>query len=88
VTTGAGRPWSAITRAAALNPHEDTRRLMEERFPPSPCAPVAVWLVRDRWAEVVTLDGAVRLSQSRDDLALSRHWPGVAPRHGTGSASG
>lgn len=35
------------TRSAALNPHEDTRRWMEENFPPSACSPVACWLVHD-----------------------------------------
>jgi NAD(P)-dependent dehydrogenase (short-subunit alcohol dehydrogenase family) len=35
------------TRAAALNPHEDTRAFMEEHFPPSLCAPAAIWLVHD-----------------------------------------
>jgi NAD(P)-dependent dehydrogenase (short-subunit alcohol dehydrogenase family) len=35
------------TRAAALNPHEDTRALMEEHFPAWLCAPPAVWLVHD-----------------------------------------
>lgn len=35
------------TRSAALNPHEDTRRWMEENFPPSACSPVAAWLVHD-----------------------------------------
>jgi NAD(P)-dependent dehydrogenase (short-subunit alcohol dehydrogenase family) len=35
------------TRAAALNPHEDTRAFMEEHFPASLCAPAAVWLVHD-----------------------------------------
>jgi NAD(P)-dependent dehydrogenase (short-subunit alcohol dehydrogenase family) len=35
------------TRAATLNPHEDTRRFMEEHFPPHLCAPAAVWLVHD-----------------------------------------
>lgn len=104
------------TRAAALNPHEDTRRAMEEHFPPELCAPAAVVLVHEsapctgelistgggrvaaistigvpglqlddpaaltpelvleRWDEVVSLDGAVRLRQSRDDLALSPHF--------------
>ena len=32
------------TRAAALNPNEDTRRLMEERFPPELTSPAAVFL--------------------------------------------
>jgi hypothetical protein len=36
-----------VTRSAALNPNEDTRRWMEERFPPSLCAPAALWLVHD-----------------------------------------
>ena len=35
------------TRSAALNPHEDSRRWMEENFPPSACSPVACWLVHD-----------------------------------------
>lgn len=35
------------TRSAALNPHEDTRRWMEEHFPPQLCAPAACWLVHD-----------------------------------------
>ena len=35
------------TRSAALNPHEDTRRWMEENSPPSACSPVAAWLVHD-----------------------------------------
>lgn len=35
------------TRSAALNPHEDTRRWMEENFPPSACSPAACWLVHD-----------------------------------------
>lgn len=35
------------TRSAALNPHEDTRRWMEENFPPGACSPVACWLVHD-----------------------------------------
>ncbi len=35
------------TRSAALNPHADTRRWMEENFPPSACSPVACWLVHD-----------------------------------------
>lgn len=35
------------TRSAALNPHEDTRRWMEENFPPSACSPTACWLVHD-----------------------------------------
>lgn len=35
------------TRAAALNPHEDTRRWMEENFPPHLCAPAACWLVHE-----------------------------------------
>jgi NAD(P)-dependent dehydrogenase (short-subunit alcohol dehydrogenase family) len=35
------------TRAAALNPHEDTRRWMEEHFPPYLCAPAACWLVHE-----------------------------------------
>ena len=35
------------TRSAALNPHEDTRRWMEEHFPPRLCAPAACWLVHD-----------------------------------------
>lgn len=35
------------TRAAALNPHEDTRRWMEENFPPRLCAPAACWLVHE-----------------------------------------
>lgn len=32
------------TRAAALNPHEDTRRWMEENFPPHLVSPAACWL--------------------------------------------
>ena len=35
------------TRSAALNPHEDTRRWMEQNFPPSAVAPTAVFLVHD-----------------------------------------
>lgn len=35
------------TRSAALNPHEDTRRWMEENFPPSLCAPTAAFLVHE-----------------------------------------
>lgn len=35
------------TRSAALNPHEDTRRWMEENFPPELCSPLAGWLVHD-----------------------------------------
>ncbi len=35
------------TRSAALNPHEDTRRWMEEHFPPHLCSPAACWLVHD-----------------------------------------
>lgn len=35
------------TRAAALNPHEDTRRWMEDNFPPRLCAPAACWLVHE-----------------------------------------
>lgn len=35
------------TRSAALNPHEDTRRWMEENFPPALCSPAACWLVHD-----------------------------------------
>jgi NAD(P)-dependent dehydrogenase (short-subunit alcohol dehydrogenase family) len=35
------------SRAAALNPHEDTRAFMEEHFPASLCAPAAAWLVHD-----------------------------------------
>ena len=35
------------TRSAALNPHEDTRRWMEENFPPHLCAPTAAFLVHE-----------------------------------------
>lgn len=35
------------TRAAALNPHEDTRAWMEQHFPPRLCAPAACWLVHE-----------------------------------------
>lgn len=35
------------TRAAALNPNEDTRAWMEKNFPPSAVAPVACFLVHD-----------------------------------------
>lgn len=35
------------TRAAALNPNEDTRKWMEEKFPPAAVAPVACFLVHD-----------------------------------------
>lgn len=35
------------TRSAALNPHEDTRRWMEENFPPHLCAPTAALLVHE-----------------------------------------
>jgi NAD(P)-dependent dehydrogenase (short-subunit alcohol dehydrogenase family) len=35
------------TRAAALNPNEDTRTWMEKNFPPSAVAPVACFLVHD-----------------------------------------
>lgn len=35
------------TRSAALNPNEDTRRWMEQNFPPAVVAPAAVFLVHD-----------------------------------------
>lgn len=35
------------TRAAALNPNEDTREWMEKNFPPAAVAPVACFLVHD-----------------------------------------
>ena len=35
------------TRSAALNPHEDTRRWMEDNFPPELCSPTAAYLVHD-----------------------------------------
>jgi NAD(P)-dependent dehydrogenase (short-subunit alcohol dehydrogenase family) len=35
------------TRAAALNPHEDTRRVMEEHFPPGLNTPAALLLVHE-----------------------------------------
>lgn len=35
------------TRSAALNPQEDTRRWMEQHFPPAVVSPVACWLVHD-----------------------------------------
>ena len=35
------------TRSAALNPHEDTRRWMEQNFPPHLCAPTAALLVHE-----------------------------------------
>ena len=98
------------TRSAALNPHEDTRRWMEEHFPPSLCSPAACWLVhddvpctgelitagagrvariatvgvprldrggeltiedvRDRWAEVVSMEGSGVVTSGRDELAF------------------
>jgi NAD(P)-dependent dehydrogenase (short-subunit alcohol dehydrogenase family) len=98
------------TRAAAMNPHEDTRAFMEQHFPASLCAPAAVWLVhdevpcsgelistgagrvarvatvgvpglqagadlslellRDRWDEVMSLDGSRVLLSGRDELGL------------------
>jgi hypothetical protein len=35
------------TRSATLNPNEDTRRWMEQNFPPAVVAPAAVFLVHD-----------------------------------------
>lgn len=35
------------TRSAALNPQEDTRRWMQQHFPPAVVSPVACWLVHD-----------------------------------------
>lgn len=98
------------TRSAVLNPHEDTRRWMEEHFPPHLCSPAACWLVhddvpcsgelitagagrvarvatvgvagldrgpaltledlRDRWSEVVSMDGARVVMTGRDELAF------------------
>jgi NAD(P)-dependent dehydrogenase (short-subunit alcohol dehydrogenase family) len=80
------------TRSAALNPHEDTRRWMEENFPPSACSPAACWLVHDDidvTGRIVTA-GAGRSSlistvghpgwSGGPDLTLEdlrRHWPEV-----------
>lgn len=80
------------TRSAALNPHEDTRRWMEENFPPSACSPVACWLVHDDIdvsGHIVTA-GAGRSSlvttvghpgwSGGPDLSLEdlrTHWPDV-----------
>lgn len=98
------------TRSAALNPHEDTRRWMEEHFPPHLCSPAACWLVhddvpcsgelittgagrvarvatvgvpgldrgpaltledvRDRWSDVVSMEGARVVMSGRDELAF------------------
>jgi NAD(P)-dependent dehydrogenase (short-subunit alcohol dehydrogenase family) len=98
------------TRAAALNPHEDTRRWMEDNFPPRLCAPAACFLVhedvpcsgefvstgagrvarmttvavpgldagpaltletvRDRWSEVMAMEGSRVVMSGRDELAF------------------
>ena len=103
------------TRAAALNPNEDTRRLMEERFPPELTSPAAALLchpdapcsgeliscgggraarvatigvpgfdggahltiedVRDRWHDVVAMDGWQVQMKSRDELKFYRGAP-------------
>lgn len=103
------------TRAAALNPNEDTRQWMENQFPPELCSPAAVLLchssapctgelissgggrvariatvgvpgfdagheltieaLRDRWNEVVDMEGHRVLSVGRDELSFHRDIP-------------
>jgi NAD(P)-dependent dehydrogenase (short-subunit alcohol dehydrogenase family) len=61
------------TRSAALNPHEDTRRWMEENFPPSACSPVACWLVHD---EVDVTGRIVTAGAGRSSLVTTVGHPG------------
>lgn len=105
------------TRAASLNPNEDTRQWMEHNFPPALCAPAAALLchpsapctgelissgggrvariatigvpgfetgdeltiegLRDRWDDVVDLDGYRVLTMGRDELALFQNPPAL-----------
>lgn len=86
------------TRSAALNPHEDTRRWMEEHFPPHLCSPAACWLVHDdvgcsgelitagagRVARVATV-GVPGLDRGKD-LTLEDvrdHWADVVSMEGS-----
>lgn len=61
------------TRSAALNPHEDTRRWMEENFPPSACSPIACWLVHD---EVDRTGLIVTAGAGRSSLVTTVGHPG------------
>lgn len=88
------------TRSAALNPHEDTRRWMEENFPPHLCAPTAAFLVHEDVpcsGEIITT-GAGRAAviatigvpgwSGGPELTmedLSHHWSGVVDTTGSKS---
>ena len=105
------------TRAASLNPNEDTRQWMEHNFPPALCAPAAALLchpsapctgelistgggrvariatigvpgfetgdeltieaLRDRWDDVVALDGYRVMTMGRDELAFFQNPPAL-----------
>ena len=104
------------TRAASLNPNEDTRKWMEDFFPPRLVAPVGALLchpdspctgellstgggrvariatigvpgfnageeltieaLRDRWSEVMDMNGSKPLMMGREELAF---WPDQGP---------